>query len=305
MKLLILSVVFACVAASMVADDYFSPRGAGVRARQLRLKRHKDGAERRRPAPLKPFRESAELPEIRRREDVGPLLVDTLHNTISERSYGPPIKHHHKCHPQTLTKYNTIYKERKANVYNKVEVRNPRPQVHKTKETRHTTIRYPIFITQVIKPLLTQVETKVKPVFFTKTLKRIKTILFTVTGIGQVTVTSVKYEKEYVTRCNKKAIGYHGGLSHGGHHLDIHHRKDDVNLLAKGESQISEDRVDLAQERLDDYGEIYEKGSSRTNPLSRYRRDLDLSPSIKTMEVDDSQINSSTLPLDKITSGSS
>ena len=40
--------------------------------------------------------------------------------------------------------------------------------------------------------------------FFTKTLKRIKTIVFTVTGIGQVTVTSVKYEKEYVTRCQKK-----------------------------------------------------------------------------------------------------
>ena len=33
--------------------------------------------------------------------------------------YGPPPK----CHPQTVTKYNTVYKERKALVYNKVSAR--------------------------------------------------------------------------------------------------------------------------------------------------------------------------------------
>ena len=59
----------------------------------------------------------------------------------------------------------------------------------------------------MLKPLLTQVETKVKPLFFTKTLSRYTTVKFTVTGIGQVTVTTVKYEKEYVTRCYNK--GYH------------------------------------------------------------------------------------------------
>ena len=98
-----------------------------------------------------------------------------------------------------------------------VEVLKPIPHVKKIKETRYTTIRYPVFITQVIKPLLTQVETKVKPVFFTKTIDKYTTVLFTVTGIGQVTVTSVKYEKEYITRCMKKKPGYgHGGG--GGHH---------------------------------------------------------------------------------------
>ena len=91
--------------------------------------------------------------------------------------------------------------------YFQVEVRNPQPHIKRVKETRYTTIRYPVFITQVLKPLLTQVETKVKPVFFTKTLSRYTTVKFTVTGIGQVTVTTVKYEKEYVTRCHKK--GYH------------------------------------------------------------------------------------------------
>lgn len=86
---------------------------------------------------------------------------------------------------------------------NNVEVRNPKPDVKKVVETRYTTIRYPVFITQVIKPLLTQVETKVRPMFFTKTIDRYTTVKFTVTGIGQVTVTTVKYEKEYVTRCMK------------------------------------------------------------------------------------------------------
>lgn len=47
--------------------------------------------------------------------------------------------------------------------------------------------------------------------FFTKTINRYTTVRFTVTGIGQVTVTTVKYEKEYITRCNKKGYG-------GGHH---------------------------------------------------------------------------------------
>lgn len=94
-----------------------------------------------------------------------------------------------------------------------VEVRNPKPHVKKIVETRYTTIRYPVFITQVIKPLLTQVETKVRPLFFTKTINRYTTVKFTVTGIGQVTHTTVKFEKEYITRCNKK--GY-----------DDHHRRD-------------------------------------------------------------------------------
>ncbi|XP_063586200.1 uncharacterized protein LOC134763565 isoform X2 [Penaeus indicus] len=107
------------------------------------------------------------------------------------------------CHPQTITKYRTVYKDRKAQVVNNVEVRNPKPDVKKVVETRYTTIRYPVFITQVIKPLLTQVETKVRPMFFTKTINRYTTVKFTVTGIGQVTVTTVKYEKEYVTRCMK------------------------------------------------------------------------------------------------------
>ncbi|RXG54127.1 hypothetical protein Avbf_05524 [Armadillidium vulgare] len=93
-----------------------------------------------------------------------------------------------------------------------VEVLNPRPHVKKVTETRYTTIRYPVFITQVIKPLLTQIETKVKPVFFTKTIDKYTTVLFTVTGIGQVTVTTVKYEKEYITRCMKKGY-YHRSFS--------------------------------------------------------------------------------------------
>ncbi|XP_042887835.1 uncharacterized protein LOC122263472 [Penaeus japonicus] len=112
------------------------------------------------------------------------------------------------CHPQTITKYRTVYKDRKAQVVNNVEVRNPKPDVKKVVETRYTTIRYPVFITQVIKPLLTQVETKVRPMFFTKTIDRYTTVKFTVTGIGQVTVTTVKYEKEYVTRCMKKGYGH-------------------------------------------------------------------------------------------------
>ncbi|XP_066952392.1 uncharacterized protein [Macrobrachium rosenbergii] len=112
------------------------------------------------------------------------------------------------CHPQTITKYKTVYKDRKAQVVNNVEVRNPKPHVKKVVETRYTTIRYPVFITQVIKPLLTQVETKVRPMFFTKTINRYTTVKFTVTGIGQVTVTTVKYEKEYITRCMKKGYGH-------------------------------------------------------------------------------------------------
>lgn len=91
---------------------------------------------------------------------------------------------------------------------NNVEVRNPKPHVKKVVETRYTTIRYPVFITQVIKPLLTQVETKVRPMFFTKTINRYTTVKFTVTGIAQVTVTTVKYEKEYITRCMKKGYGH-------------------------------------------------------------------------------------------------
>ena len=43
-----------------------------------------------------------------------------------------------------------------------MEVRKPQPHVKKIVETRYTTIRYPVFITQVIKPVLTQVETKVR-----------------------------------------------------------------------------------------------------------------------------------------------
>lgn len=51
-----------------------------------------------------------------------------------------------------------------------------------------------------------------KPVFFTKTIDKYTTVLFTVTGIGQVTVTTVKYEKEYITRCMKKGY-YHRSFS--------------------------------------------------------------------------------------------
>ncbi|XP_042221680.1 uncharacterized protein LOC121866153 [Homarus americanus] len=119
------------------------------------------------------------------------------------------------CHPQTITKYNTVYKDRKAEIVNNVEVRNPKPHVKKVVETRYTTLRYPVFITQVIKPLLTQVETKVRPMFFTKTINRYTTVKFTVTGIGQVTITTVKFEKEYITRCMKKGYGHRRDASDG------------------------------------------------------------------------------------------
>jgi len=210
--------------------------------------------------------------------------------------YGPPPK----CHPQTVTKYNTVYKERKALVYNKVEVRNPRPQVYKTKETRHTTIRYPVFITQVIKPLLTQVETKVKPMFFTKTLKRIKTILFTVTGIGQVTVTSVKYEKEYVTRCNKKSYGHggHGGhdKGHGGHggHGYGHRREDTPDIADIHAADVATKRADRGK----DFGDKDGLSPSKPQKSDRYKRDAsDLSPSIVEFKMNSTQVHQATNPL--------
>lgn len=102
-----------------------------------------------------------------------------------------------------------------------VEVRNPKPHVKKIVETRYTTIRYPVFITQVIKPLLTQVETKVRPLFFTKTINRYTTVKFTVTGIGQVTHTTVKFEKEYITRCNKKGYDHHRRDAADGAVVDV------------------------------------------------------------------------------------
>ncbi|CAL4068465.1 unnamed protein product, partial [Meganyctiphanes norvegica] len=122
--------------------------------------------------------------------------------------YGKP-KPHKSCTPNIITKFRTVHKNRKAPVFNNVEIRNPKPDIRKVTESRYTTIRYPIFITQVLKPKLTQVETKVKPMFFTKTLQTYKTVFFTVTGIGQVTVTTIKYEKEYITRCQKKGYGHH------------------------------------------------------------------------------------------------
>ena len=119
-------------------------------------------------------------------------------------------------------------------MYLQVEVLKPIPHVKKIKETRYTTIRYPVFITQVIKPLLTQVETKVKPVFFTKTINKYTTVLFTVTGIGQVTVTSVKYEKEYITRCMKKGYGHGHGHHKGGGGYGHHRREfEEVGPLLK------------------------------------------------------------------------
>lgn len=162
-----------------------------------------------------------------------------------------------------------------------VEVRNPRPQVHKTKETRHTTIRYPVFITQVIKPLLIQVETKVKPLFFTKTLKRIKTIVFTVTGIGQVTVTSVKYEKEYVTRCQKKGYGDHGDGGHKGGHGGGHHRRDDHVDSDYLEPEYVR-RPSYAADRIESYEDVY---TNRRRPSARYRRDVRLVPSIAEADI--------------------
>ncbi|XP_018009945.1 uncharacterized protein LOC108667433 [Hyalella azteca] len=203
------------------------------------------------------------------------------------RDYKPAKPH---CHPHTVTKYRTVFKDRKANVFNKVEVRNPRPQVHKTKETRHTTIRYPVFITQVIKPLLTQVETKVKPMFFTKTLKRIKTIVFTVTGIGQVTVTSVKYEKEYVTRCQKKG-GY--GHGHGGHKGGHHRREDQV------EPEYAYDDYPAAPtygtSTIDTPEELYVDGR-RGSSASRHRREIDLAPSMSEVEAEATSYVTNPLP---------
>lgn len=109
-----------------------------------------------------------------------------------------------------------------------VEVRNPKPHVKKIVETRYTTIRYPVFITQVIKPLLTQVETKVRPLFFTKTINRYTTVKFTVTGIGQVTHTTVKFEKEYITRCNKKGYDHHRRDATDGPEVDVEADKPSV-----------------------------------------------------------------------------
>ncbi|XP_076035247.1 uncharacterized protein LOC143021532 [Oratosquilla oratoria] len=126
-----------------------------------------------------------------------------------------------QCYPQTITKFKTVYKDRKAEVVNDVEVRNPQPQIKTVKETRYTTVRYPVFITQVLKPRLTQVETKVRPMFFTKTIKRHRTIFFTVTGIGQVTVTTVKFEKEYITRCNNKGYGHHRREGTAGPEVEV------------------------------------------------------------------------------------
>ena len=170
------------------------------------------------------------------------------------------------------------------NVFFQVEIRNPRPQVHKTKETRHTTIRYPVFITQVIKPLLTQVETKVKPMFFTKTLKRVKTIVFTVTGIGQVTVTSVKYEKEYVTRCQKKGYGHGGGKHkpHGGYHRsddDYYYEDEYIDPDYASPSYVTE--VIKSPEELQ---------RSRPRPVSRHKREtvedkIQLVPSLGAQNV--------------------
>ncbi|KAG7169186.1 hypothetical protein Hamer_G021578 [Homarus americanus] len=95
----------------------------------------------------------------------------------------------------------------------------PRPSPSITPCTRiarrRSSTMYPVFITQVIKPLLTQVETKVRPMFFTKTINRYTTVKFTVTGIGQVTITTVKFEKEYITRCMKKGYGHRRDASDG------------------------------------------------------------------------------------------
>ncbi|KAK7077459.1 hypothetical protein SK128_007914 [Halocaridina rubra] len=167
--------------------------------------------------------------------------------------------HPSPCHPQTITKYRTVYKDRKAEVANNVEVRNPKPQVKKIVETRYTTIRYPVFITQVIKPLLTQVETKVRPMFFTKTINRYTTVKFTVTGIGQVTVTTVKYEKEYITRCNKK--GYGGG----------HHRREGPDVRV---SDIDPDAPGVPTYKTRDPIPRDPRPSSYEDPLSPLERPL-------------------------------
>jgi len=287
LKMFILSMAVALVVAE---DAPISPRETWPR--QMRFPRTAEPANRR----SRPRLSSGERAE-NRRADVVPLLAEPALKGIQERKYNVHAKG--VCHPQTITKYNTIYKERKANVFNKIEVRNPRPQVHKTKETRHTTIRYPIFITQVIKPLLTQVETKVKPVFFTKTLKRIKTILFTVTGIGQVTVTSVKYEKEFVTRCNKKGFIDIKGHHKGGHGPDLHHphvealhRKDDLAQLQKEDSEDLLDNDLLPNDRLDDYGEIYGKGQPVKTRSNRYKRELQAS--LKAVESGSSESSTAT-----------
>ena len=171
-----------------------------------------------------------------------------------------------------------------------MEIRNPRPQVHKTKETRHTTIRYPVFITQVIKPLLTQVETKVKPMFFTKTLKRIKTIVFTVTGIGQVTVTSVKYEKEYVTRCHKKP-SYGGGHKGVSSHKEFYRRRSDGDAVEEDKFLEPEPILPAtyATESLSDYGDVYATSSNsrRGSSGDRQRREVRLAPSIAELPAGD------------------
>lgn len=147
-----------------------------------------------------------------------------------------------------------------------VEVRNPKPHVKKVVETRYTTIRYPVFITQVIKPLLTQVETKVRPMFFTKTINRYTTVRFTVTGIGQVTVTTVKYEKEYITRCNKK--GYGGG----------HHRREAVE-----EDSIESDLPDVPVYRTKEPAGLVPRpppGLPWDTPRYPLRAGTDISPSV-------------------------
>lgn len=117
--------------------------------------------------------------------------------------------------------------------------------------------------------------------FFTKTLKRIKTIVFTVTGIGQVTVTSVKYEKEYVTRCQKKGYGdHHGGGDHKGHGDGYHRRREDYD-----DTEYA-DPVDLppqVADRLDSYDEVY---SERQQSPQRSKRDVVLSPSIAEVPAD-------------------
>lgn len=82
-----------------------------------------------------------------------------------------------------------------------------------------------------------------KPVFFTETVNKYTTVLFTVTGIGQVTVTTVKFEKEYITRCMKKG-GYDHRRSYSHEEGPLLREQDvhtlDVHTLETAQKHVSD-----------------------------------------------------------------
>lgn len=80
------------------------------------------------PNPTAPDRfPSPGLPEARYGEEEYVEAVEKDYNTpLQDRDYNSPVHERDykvgkpECHPQTITKYRTVFKDRKANVFNKV-----------------------------------------------------------------------------------------------------------------------------------------------------------------------------------------